>query len=75
VFALAMTGWGFETEPMDQVQRDAPQLLVCALAGAAAGALILWVCFGARRLALLAGAGLGFVPALVMVSAYFTDAY
>ena len=72
--AASWTGWGTETEPLDQVRRDAPWLLVVAAAGASFGALAAWGAAGRRRLLVLA-AGAGLLPAVAMASAYFTDLY
>jgi hypothetical protein len=73
--ALSLTGWGFEADPARQLVRDLPQLVVCAVAGAACVATLAWVGVGRRRLPLAAAAAGGALPALVMASAYFTGRY
>ena len=73
--ALTLTGWGFETEPIDQLRRDAPWLLVAAAAGATAGGLAAWGVAGKRWFWILLAAVAGLLPAAVMVTAYFTDRY
>jgi hypothetical protein len=72
---LSWTGWGFETDPAAQLLRDAHWLVLAGLTGAGAGAVIAWVLVGRRNLAMAVGAILGALPAVVMVTAYFTDAY
>ncbi len=72
---LSWTGWGFETDPGAQLLRDAPWVVLAGLTGAGAGAVLAWALVGGRRLAMAVGAVLGALPAAVMVTAYFTDAY
>ena len=69
--ALAFTGWGFETQPVGQLARDAFPLAVSATTGAASVAVICWT-LPARRWAFSL---IGVVPALLVVSAYFTTLY
>ncbi len=67
---LAFTRWGPETDPVDQLVRDAAPLLASAAFGAAA----VWVV--ARSVGASAWwAVVGTTPALLVVSAYFTGAY
>lgn len=66
----AFTGWGFETAPGRQLARDAVPLAVSAAAGSAAVAVICKALGAGLRYAFL-----GTIPALVMVSAYFTTSY
>ena len=67
---LAFTGWGSETAPSDQVARDAVPFAISAVTGSAAVAVI------CRALgAALGYAVVGTIPALVMVTAYFTTLY
>ena len=73
--ALSWTGWGAETDPMDQLQRDAPWLLVAAAAGASAGGLVAWGVAGRRWFWIHVTAAAGLLPAAVMITAYFTDMY
>jgi hypothetical protein len=67
---LSFTGWGFQTEPGEQLARDAVPLTVSAVTGSAAVAVICWALRTGMRYAVL-----GAMPALVMASAYFTDLY
>ena len=73
--ALSWTGWGTETDPVDQLRRDAPELLVAAAAGASAGGLVAWGVAGRRWFWIQLAAAAGLLPAVVMVTAYFTDRY
>jgi hypothetical protein len=75
LISLSWTGWGFETDPAAQLLRDAPWVVLAGLTGAAAGAVLAWAVVGRRVLAVAVGAALGALPAAVMVTAYFTDAY
>jgi hypothetical protein len=73
--ALSWTGWGTETNPVDQLRRDAPWLLVVAGAGASAGGLVAWGIVGKRWFWINLTVVAGLLPAAVMVTAYFTDMY
>jgi hypothetical protein len=73
--ALGLAGWGFETDPVRQLVRDAPQLVVCGVAGAVCGASLAWALPRRRRVAVVLGAVLGTTPAVVMATAYFTHRY
>ena len=75
LIALSWTGWGTETAPMDQLRRDAPEVVVAAVAGASAGALLAWGIAGKRWFWMHIAAAVGLLPATVMVTAYFTDTY
>lgn len=75
LISLALTGWGVETDPAAQLLRDAPWVVLAGLTGAGAGAVVAWALVGRRTLAMAVGAVLGTLPAAVMVTAYFTDAY
>ena len=75
LMSISWTGWGFETEPGTQLLRDAPWVFLGGVTGAGAGALLAWVVVGKRGLVVTVGAGLGILPAAVMITAYFTDAY
>ena len=75
LISLSWTGWGFETDPAALLLRDAPWVVVAGLTGAGAGAMLAWTFVGRRGLAVIVGAALGALPAAVMVTAYFTDAY
>lgn len=66
---LSWTGWGFETDPAAQLLRDAPWVILAGLTGAGAGAVLAWTLVGRRGLAMAAGAVLGALPAVVMVTA------
>jgi hypothetical protein len=55
--------------------RDAPQLVVCGVAGAVCGASLAWALPRLRRVAVVLGAVLGTMPAVVMATAYFTHRY
>lgn len=71
---LSWTGSGFEPEPAAQLLRDAPWVALALLTGAGASALLAWT-LGGRGRAMAAAAALGALPALLIVTAYFTDAY
>jgi hypothetical protein len=73
--ALSWIGWGTETNPIDQLRRDAPWLLVAAAAGASAGGLGAWGIVGKRWFWIHLAAVAGLLPAAVMVTADFTDMY
>ena len=73
--AASLTGWGFETEALDQLRRDAAWLLVVAAAGASVGGLVAWGAAARRRLVIGLVAAAGLLPAVVLASAYFTDRY
>ena len=75
LISFSWTGWGFETDPAAQLLRDAPWVVLAGLTGAGSGAVLAWTVSGRRGLAVAAGAALGALPAAVMVTAYFTDAY
>ncbi len=75
LISLSWTGWGFETDPAAQLLRDAPWVVLAGLTGAVAGAVLAWTVTGGTGLAVAVGAALGALPAAVMVTAYFTDAY
>ena len=75
LISISWTGWGFETDPAAQLLRDAPWVFLAGLTGAGAGAVLASVVVGRRGLAVVVCAGLGALPAAVMVTAYFTDAY
>lgn len=75
LLSISWTGWGFETDPSAQLLRDAPWVVLAGLTGAGAGAVLAWAVVGRRGLAVAVGAGLGAIPAAVMVTAYFTEAY
>lgn len=75
LFFLSLTGWGFETDPVAQLLRDAPWVILAGLTGSAAGAALAWALAGRRNLEVAVGAVLGASPAVAMVTAYFTDAY
>ena len=72
--SLSLTGWGFETNPVAQLERDVAPLLGACAGGAASGALLGWAVRG-RRTWIAAGAAVGALPTVVMVTAYFTDRY
>jgi hypothetical protein len=73
--ALGLSGWGFETDPAQQLLRDAPQLVVCGVAGAVCGASLAWALPRPPRTVVVLGAALGTMPAVVMATAYFTHRY
>ena len=73
--SLSWTGWGIETNPAAQLLRDAPWVVLAGLTGAGAGAVLAWAVVGRRVWAMAVGAALGALPAAMMVTAYFTDAY
>jgi hypothetical protein len=73
--ALSWAGWGTETDPLDQLRRDAPWLLVVAAAGASAGGLVAWGLVGKRWFWIHLTAAASLLPAAVTVTAYFTDMY
>ena len=73
--ALSWTGWGTETDPVDQLRRDAPDLVLAAVAGSSAAALAALAVGARRRVWFWGSAAVGVLPAAVMVSAYFVDAY
>lgn len=73
--ALSLTGWGFETDPSTQFRRDLPQLLACAVAGAASGAALAVALAGVRRVLVVLLALVGTIPAVLVASAYFTTSY
>ena len=75
LISIAWTGWGFETDPAAQLLRDAPWVVLAGLTGAGAGAVLAWAVVGRRGWAVAVGAAIGVLPAAVMVTAYFTDAY
>lgn len=72
---LSWTSWGFETDPVDQLRRDAPWVALAALTGAVAGAMAARALTGRRDRTMAVGAVLGALPAAFAVSAYFTGAY
>lgn len=71
---LSLTGWGFETHPVAQLKGDLAALLVACVGGATSGALLGWAARG-RRTWSAAGAAIGALPTLIVVTAYFTDRY
>ncbi len=75
LISLSWTGWGVETDPAAQLLRDAPWVALAGLTGAGAGTVVAWAVGGRRSLPMAVGAALGVLPAAVMVTAYFTDAY
>lgn len=75
LFAVAMTGWGFETDPGDQLRRDLPMLIASAIAGAGCGAALGFALAGPRRAPILFLMVLGVVPAILKGTAYFTHSY
>lgn len=75
LFALAMTGWGFETDPAAQLRRDVPMLIAGALAGAGCGASLGFALAGPRRAPIFVSMALGVVPAIVKGTAFFTHSY
>ena len=75
LISISWTGWGFETDPAAQLLRDAPWVALAGLTGAGAGAVLAWAVIGRHGMAVAVGAALGALPAAVMVTAYFTDAY
>lgn len=75
LISLSWTGLGFEPGPAAQLLRDAPWVVLAGLTGAGAGAALAWAVVGRRIWAVAVGAALGALPAAVMVTAYFTDAY
>jgi hypothetical protein len=72
---LSWIGWGFETDPAAQMLRDAPWVLLAGLTGAGARAGLAWAVVGRRVWAVAVSAALGALPAAVIVTAYFIDAY
>lgn len=75
LLSISWTGWGFETDPAAQLLRDAPWVVLAGLTGAGAGVVLAWAVVGRRGLVVTVGAGLGAIPAAVMVTAYFTEMY
>lgn len=75
LISLSWTGWGSESDPAAQLLRDAPWVVIAGLTGAGAGAVLAWAVLGRRVWAVALGAAIGALPAAVMVTAYFTDAY
>lgn len=75
LLSLSWTGWGFEADPAAQLLRDAPWVVLAGLTGAGAGAVLAWALVGRRSRAAAVGAVLGVLPAAVLVTAYFTQAY
>lgn len=73
--AVAMTGWGFETEPVDQLRRDLPMLIASAIAGAGCGAALGFALAGRRGAPILSLMALGVVPAVLKGTAFFTHSY
>lgn len=69
-FLLALTGWGHETSPGAQLARDVPWLAVSAATGVGAVAVFCGAVGASVRYSLV-----GALPALLMVSSYFTDMY
>ncbi len=75
LISLSWTGWGFETDPAAQLLRDAPWVVIAGLTGAGAGAVVARALIGRRSPAMAVGAVVGALPAVVVVTAYFIDAY
>lgn len=72
--ALIFTGWGTETDPVQRTLENGLELAAMAVTGSAAGAAITWaVTF--RRTAILLGALVGLMSALLRISANFTSLY
>lgn len=75
LISLSWTGWRFGTDPAAQLLRDAPWVVIAGLTGAGADAVLAWAVVGRRVWAVAVGAALGALPAAVIVTTYFTDAY
>ena len=75
LFLVTMSLWTLETEPAAQLREAAPTLVVAGVVGVGAGLLTTWTLSGGRRASLVVGAVLGTLPTVVVVSAYFTNAY
>lgn len=76
VFALFFIGWSIQPEdaPVERVAQDKGLFLAAAVTGGLSGALLTWA-VTYRRAAIMTGALVGTLPALLSASAYFTDLY
>lgn len=76
VLATSLMGWSTDVDAsaLERVSDDKWLLLISALGGSGAGALVTWALTN-RVAVLVAGALIGMAPALIKASAYFTHAY
>lgn len=72
--AVSLTGWSNEPSPFGQLASDSVAIATLFLAGGTCGGLIGWA-IRAHRVWVTSGTVIGLLPAVVMVAAYFTDAY
>lgn len=74
-FALTLVGWGMgPRSPVQELSDDRSPLLVMGVAGTLAGALLAWAVTN-RRSIIVVAALVGLAPAILRVSAIFTDLY